>query len=138
MKVICKFNKWEDIKGTPVSKTVERNINNSHGDTTLDLSKEYTVYGIAFVDNTPWYHILMDDYCSFTVPYPAEFFEVTDDRLSSYWRLFVDKGDPDVIYTSLVFPEWGNSPMYYERLLDAYEEEVETFKKYKLTMDREF
>ncbi|MCH1430185.1 MAG: hypothetical protein L7U87_05415 [Chlamydiales bacterium] len=139
MKVVCKIGEYNEIEEKIVTKAVQESINNPNiGCSGLEVGKRYTVYGIVFVENSPWYCIDADDYSNNIIPYAAELFEVVDDRLSSCWKLSVAKEYDGTIYSSLVFPEWADDPLYYQRLLDNYEEDVEIFKKYRILMDNEF
>jgi len=72
------------------------------------------------------------------MPFAAEFFKISDDRLSSFWKLSVDNRDSGDVLTSLLFPEWAqDNPSFYERLVDDHSDAVEQFMKYRRLMEQE-
>ena len=68
-----------------------------------------------------------EEYDEYPIPFAAEFFDVTDERFSSSWRLStVDPGEGE-IQSSLLFEKWAKDPSFYERLLEDDPEAVEQF-----------
>jgi len=109
---------------------------NSHG--SLSIGKIYTVYGLGFVRNSPVYYIRSEDDEISPYPYNANFFELKDRRLSSYWRWYVQANVDGQLTCYLVFPEWGCDHIFYENLIDGDPEAEAIFGKYKKLMDDEF
>ena len=103
----------------------------------LTIGKEYTVYGMVFRDNSPWYYLCSEDYDEYPTPFPSECFDITDKRLSSYWNLLTREIGNGKIQSSLVIPEWAEDPYFYELLLDGDIDTVELFNRYKKLLDQE-
>ena len=107
------------------------------GEIDLEVGREYTVYGLVFWDNSPWYYLCAEDYDEYPKPFAAEFFDVLDARLSSHWKLSVVEQGEGEILSSLVFSEWAKDPLFYERLIEDDSKAVELFEKYRQLMDQE-
>lgn len=57
-------------------------------------------------------------------------FEEVDSRVSSCWRVgFRRKASASDV--SIAFEEWLSDEMFYERLIDGNDREVEVFQRYK-------
>jgi len=107
------------------------------GEIDLEIGREYTVYGVVFWDNSPWYYLCTEDYDEYPKPFAAELFEVIVSRLSSYWILSsVDQGEGDIL-SSLVFDEWAKSPDFYEKLIEGDFKSIELFNKYRQLINQE-
>lgn len=138
MKVVCKINNLNQLSDERLLARLKKYIHMSDGELNLDIEKEYTVYGIIFRDNSPWFYICRPEIYEYPVPSAAEFFDVIDDRLSSHWKLSsVDVGGKEM-YSALVFDEWARDRSYYERLLDGEPQAVALFAKYRKIMDEEY
>ena len=137
MKVICKFNNLNSLSDKKVLERLRKNIFNPEGEVDLVVGREYTVYGIIFMDNSPWYYLCAEEDDNYPVPFAAEFFEVFDDRLSSYWKLLVYKQSFGEMLSLLLFDEWAKDYYFYEHLLDGYPENIKLFLKYRRLMDQE-
>jgi hypothetical protein len=135
MKVKCIIDSLSDIKDSLVAERIHKYISSGGG---LDFkkNKEYCVYGITFRDNSPWYYLCDEDHDEYPIGYPAEIFEITDSRLSSYWRLLTYPHSMGVI-SKLVIDEWVKDPYLHEQLVDGDPEAISLFKHYKKLMDRE-
>ena len=103
----------------------------------LEKGKEYVVYGIVFRDNSPWYYLCVDEDDEYPIPFAADFFDVSDDRLSSYWKLSAVTYDDGYVLTSLVFKEWAEDPTYYERLIDDDSKAIKLFESYRRLINQE-
>ncbi|WP_158116480.1 hypothetical protein [Vibrio cincinnatiensis] len=137
MKVICKVNNLNSLSDKRLLERLKKYISMPDGDIDLELGREYTVYGVVFWDSSPWYYICSEDYDEYPKPFAAEFFNVSDDRLSSHWKLSaVDQGGGEVL-SSLVFDEWAKDFSFYERLIEDDPEAVELFGKYRQLMNQE-
>jgi hypothetical protein len=101
------------------------------------VGREYTVYGLEFRNNAPWYYLCSEEWDTYPVPYAREFFEIIDLRLSVYWRLSVSYSDWRESHTAITFEEWANDRMFYERLVDGDRDAEEIFDKYRKLMDAE-
>lgn len=107
------------------------------GEIDLEIGRKYTVYGVVFWDNSPWYYLCSEEYDEYPKPFAAEFFNVSDERLSSHWKLSaVDQGEGEIL-SSLVFGEWAKDPSFYERLVEDDSEAVALFGKYRQLMNQE-
>lgn len=137
MKVICRINNLNSLSDERLLKRLKKYIRMPEGEIDLEIGKEYTVYGIVFWDNSPWYYICSEDYDEYPKPFAAEFFEIIESHLSFYWRLStVDQGEGEIL-SSLVFDEWAKSPDFYERLIESDYEAMDLFNKYRQLMDQE-
>ena len=131
-------NNLNNLPNKEVQKRLKKKVRNFKGEVDLEIGREYTVYGMIFWDSSPWYYLCAEDYDNYPVPFAADFFKVSDDRLSSYWRLFVNSKNPDNILPELIFLEWAQDPLFYEHLLDDYPYAIELFMKYRRLMDKEY
>ncbi len=107
------------------------------GEIDLDVGKEYTVYGVVFWDNSPWYYLCSEEYDEYPKPFAAELFSVLDGRLSLYWKLSVVDQEEEGVLSSLVFDEWANNSSFYELLIEGDSEAVELFRSYRQLMNQE-
>jgi len=135
MKVVCKINNLKNINDEGVLARLKKYISMQDGDVDLEIEREYIVYGIVFWDNSPWYYLCIEDYDQYPKPFPSEFFDVTDGRLSSYWVLHVE--NEEEILSSIVFREWANTACFYELLLEGDEFAIENFNNYRELIDIE-
>lgn len=136
MKVVCKVNNLNSLSDERLLERLKKYIFMPDGEIDLELGREYTVYGVIFRDNSPWYYLCSEEYDEYPKPFAAEFFNVSDDRLSSYWKLSVDQGEEKIL-SSLVFDEWAKDPSFYEQLIEDDPEAVELFGKYRQLMNQE-
>jgi hypothetical protein len=137
MKAVCKINNLNDISDTETVLRLKRYIFIPDGELDLQLGKEYTVYGIEFRDNCPWYYICQEDSDEYPKPFAADFFDITDNRLSSYWKLSFKNQDNGKHKSCFVFQEWASDISFYENLIDGEEQAVFSFAKYKKLIDTE-
>lgn len=138
MKVICKVNNLSDFSDKKLLERLHKYISISSGEVDLSIGNEYTVYGIVFWDNSPWYYLCSEDYDEYPKPFAAEFFDLVDERLSSHWKLSaVDQGEGEIL-SSLVFYEWANDPSFYEKLLEEDTKAIALFAKYRNILDQEY
>lgn len=136
MKVVCKVNNLNSLSDERLLKRLKKYIFMPDGEIDLELGREYTVYGVIFRESSPWYYLCSEEYDEYPKPFAAEFFNISDERLSSYWKLSVDQGEEKIL-SSLVFDEWAKDDSFYERLIDDDPEAVELFGKYRLLMNQE-
>ena len=142
MKVSAQIDCLIDISN---SKTIERlnrywSYDHNHRFDGLSKGDEFTVYGMIFRDNAPWYYIIDGFQMDYPSPYPSDLFNVVDPRLSRFWELatVVESKESAFVSTELVFKEWAEDQLFYERLVEGYAQEVEKFKQYRALMDSEF
>lgn len=138
MRVICRANNFSSFTDKYLLSRLAGYISNPDGEVDLELGKEYTVYGVVFWDNSPWYYLCVEEDDEYPRPFAAEFFGVLDGRLSSYWRLSTVSQENGGILSSLVFDEWAKDPLFYENLLDDEINALEIFKKYRQLMNQEW
>jgi hypothetical protein len=137
MKVICQVNNINDISDEFTLMRLKKYILMPDGEVDLEVNKEYTVYGVVFWDNSPWYYICVEDYDEYPKPFPAEVFEVSDDRLSPYWKVTHEQKEDGEVQSSLLFNEWSKDTSFYERLIEEDEGVIETFEKYRELMNQQ-
>ena len=137
MRVICKINNLYSVSDQLLLRRLKKYINMPDGEIGLEVGREYPVYGVVFWDNSPWYYLCSEDYDKYPKPFAAEFFNVLDDKLSSFWKLSaMDQGKGEIL-SSLVFDEWAKDSTFYERLVEGDPEAVDLFAKYRKEMDKE-
>lgn len=134
MKLRCQINKIHDIKSPEGLARVKKRMFLGDGETYLEVGKEYTAYGIVFWEGTPWYYICMEDTDDYPIPMAADFFSITDNRVSPHWCLASDYKTKE---TFIVIKEWADDCTFYEHLLDEDPHVVATFLKYKKILDDE-
>ena len=139
MKIRCIANKLSDIKDESLLKYLRKHIHlDDDAELHLSVSRVYNVYGIVFWDGCPWYYICEDDSDIYPRPKSANFFEVIDDRLPACWVLEYRHDLEGKCHSSLVFKEWANNELFYEKLIEEEPFEVEIFMKYRKLIDNEF
>ncbi|MFN2412108.1 MAG: hypothetical protein ABR535_03510 [Pyrinomonadaceae bacterium] len=136
MRVKCITNRIADIRTVELSEHLDARIRGLEWLDGLEVGKEYMVYGLVFWQSIPYFYICEEDADEYPVPNFAGFFSVTDNRLSSEFRLvwYLD----DISQSYLVPKEWAEDRLFYPRLLDGYYAEIETFKRIKSRIDDEF
>lgn len=131
MKVSCKYNSLKMVKDIEIIQRLSQRINLSDNDDLgIDIGKEYVVYGVVFWDNSPWFYICEDEEDTYPTPFPAEFFDIKNNRFPADWQLSFRCTD-GIPESELVFSEWASDPMFYEKLVDGCEKELVVFSKYK-------
>lgn len=131
MRVLCKYNKLNMVDNRASVRRLKKSINLSDDDELgVDIGKEYIVYGIVFWDNAPWYYICEDEDDNYPTPSPADLFDIVDNHLPAGWQLSFRciNGKPE---SEIVFSEWANDPMFYEKLVDGSKREIDIFLEYK-------
>ena len=109
----------------------------------LDLTagKTYVVYAVGVEDGWLFYYVAPDSYdadMQYPHPYHAALFDVVEARVSTEWVLGVERVWEPIRRMLMTFPEWAmDHPGFYARLVDGSDSEIEIFRKYKETMDRE-
>ena len=135
MKVVCKTNNLNYFSDERLLKRLKKCIKSDGGEADLEIGREYTVYGVVYWDDNPWYYICAEEYDEYPIPEAAEFFNVSDNKLSSYWRLSVIEKEGRE--STIVFEGWAKDPSFYANLLDGDPEAIVLFRKYRELMDRE-
>ncbi len=137
MKVLCEINNILELDDNSTVNRLKQYIHLPDGQLNLEINNEYCVYGILFRDNSPWYYLCLDEDDEHPTSYPAELFNVTDGRLSSYWRISEKIYPNGAVMSSIVFEEWSKDSSFYERLIDDDPEAICLFGKYRKLMDNE-
>ena len=138
MKVKCIINNLNSDKLSLKTLTrLKRYISRLDGELNLEIGKEYVVYGIEFWDNCPWLYLCLDDYDEYPIPVAADFFEITDKRLSTHWQLNSKEASNSENQTQLVFSEWASDELFYENLISGDKHAEVIFDKYRKIMDAE-
>lgn len=132
MKARCILNNLESSLLTPETVTrLKRYISFPDGELNLVMDKEYIVYGIEFRDNCPWLYICIDEQDEYPIPLAADFFQITDTRLSAHWQLNFKETSNGRNQTQLVFTEWATDKIFYEKLISGEANAEAIFEKYK-------
>jgi len=137
MKVICKINNINDLPDELVLNRLKKYILMPDGEVDLELNKEYTVYGVVFWDNSPWYYLCAEKDDEYPRPFPAEIFKVSDDQISPFWKVTQEHKQDGEVLSSLLFSEWSMDVKFYERLVDDDPEAINTFDRYRKKMDKQ-
>lgn len=138
MKAKCKIDNLNNsLLSLETLARLKQYISRPDGELDLEKDKEYVVYGIEFWDNCPWLYICRDNYEKYPVPVAADFFEITDKRLSSHWQLNFKEASNSEIQTQLVFPEWAIDELFYENLISGDDHAEDVFKRYRKILDAE-
>jgi hypothetical protein len=110
----------------------------------VTIGREYTVFAITVEVSHVWFYIVDDDQHPWPLWYPGPLFELSDPRLSRYWKFGYRPRDDESrtgrprAGAEFAFPEWIDQPMFLERLTDNLEPEVSVFADYKRLMEAEF
>lgn len=104
----------------------------------LEIGKDYLVFSVdSCVQNgefpgMTYYYVKADYYGSFPISYPAELFEIIENRIPSSYRIFQNKGPPTYfgIYPPLMHPDNNE---FFERLWDG--DPIALDELYKLEQD---
>lgn len=138
MKATCILNNLSSSALTPeTAARLKRYISFPDGELNLVIGKEYIVYGMEFRDNCPWLYICIDEYDEYPIPLAADFFKITDGRLSSHWQLNFKVTNTGRNKTQLVFFEWATDNLFYENLISGDDHAEVIFDKYRKIMDAE-
>lgn len=137
MKVVCRVNNLNQISDENFRNRLKKYYRNSDGDVGVEIGRAYTLYGVVYWDNYPFYYLCPDDDDEYPIPFDSLFFDVSDARLSRNWRLSSSRREPDRRHV-VVFEEWANDAMFYEHLVEGHSAEAKQFLKYKHLMDKEF
>lgn len=138
MKVICKIIDTNAVSSDIAKSYHECGVDKGIVFDELIIGEEYTVYGLVFMKNKPWYLLCYDENDYFPTHYPVELFEVIDKRVSKYWQLADYSMEVGQKWAMIVIREWAENRMFYENLSNDEEEELMIFQKYKKLMDEEF
>ena len=130
MLVKCITNNLHDIENPIVKKKLSTYIGRSDGELNLETNKKYTVYGVVFWDNHPWFYLCTDD-LDYPTPYSSVFFDVIDNRLSKYWVMSTTIGSDGDFQTSLTIEPWASDRFFYERLIDGDNVAIDMFTRSK-------
>ncbi|WBM76131.1 hypothetical protein [Saprospira grandis] len=120
-------------------------LNNRFGERYKRLDKyivpgqSYLVHAIEYYQ-IPFAYIYTDDAERFPYPYPLEFFEVVDARLSKYFCFGETLASPvnDIAPNSLIaFREWAENPNFFHDLVEG-KPYIKVAQTYKAKMEVEF
>lgn len=104
----------------------------------ITVGAEYVVYAATVFLGHIWYYLVDDDKMAYPIWYPSGLFQVTEARLSQFWRYQYYPGDGSRDAQPIfAFPEWAADRGYYERLVSGEVEARGVFAKYKRLMDQE-
>lgn len=147
MKVVCKYKNIHEITNeNRKNKLIIMNKGSKNPDDyvsyeeDLVIGKEYTVYATQFIKDELIYFLYeeeVNDKCPY--PYISDFFEVSDSRVSLYWKMNIEVNSKTAeLIIELAYPEWVEDPLYLEELIDGSPQNEKIFKHYKELMDKEF
>ena len=126
-----------------IGRELHQSVRTHGGELDVTVGRTYTVYGVAIRNCIPWYFIADDSYewSLYPLAYAPAFFVETDVRVSSCWTIGFRganvkvEGVREVIFS---FEEWAQDEVFYERLVNGNESDLELFQKYKDFMDMEY
>ncbi len=130
MKIICIGNTGELIPKIYLTPGISDNKEQKFQ---LTVGKEYIVYALYQWQGTSWYYICDDNYIYYPQKNPAPLFQISDNNLSSYWKIELA---PNGLLT-IAFEQWFSYPNFYDRLTDMEKEAVSIFQKFKKLIDAE-
>lgn len=143
MKVRCKATKISQTHPNAV-EMVALDLkalvqDHTEGEYMYGLGRFFTVYGIEFRNNVPFYFVCEEEYDSYPVPLFYGCFDVVDDRFSSTWKMVNKKGSGDDANIVMILPSlWADSPMFYENLLEEDERALGIFSALRKELEEEF
>ena len=137
MKVKCIINNIHAVENYAVRDDLSYYIRMPDGEVDIELGKIYTVYGIEFRGNAPWFYICGDESSEYPKPYSSVFFEKADGRLSKYWVLNETLEGGQKNKASLVAKEWAENTSFYEQLLNGDFRAIAVFSELRRLMDLE-
>ena len=136
MKVICTNTNYFKLDKHTITR-LEKYLHYEDGELNIKINKEYSVFGILFLDNSPWYYLYIDESDETPTPYPSELFNIIDNRLSQYWNLSYTYTN-GFLHTELVFKEWAQNRNLLESLLDNNPKTFQLFEEYRNLIKNEF
>jgi hypothetical protein len=110
----------------------------------ITIGKEYTVYGIITFKRFQWYLVCEDHFDGRYINYPkwlfSRCFEITDGRLSKFWKVAEDQDVYSYNERTIIFgfEELISDQYFYSNLLEGEEREVRIFGTIKKAIDSEF
>lgn len=137
MRVICVSSNFLELVDRNVIERLRKYLHISDGYLPIKKGESYTVYGVLFRDNSPWYYLCHDEHDASPTPYPCELFQTTDERLSAHWRL-CSRVVAGAVSSAMVFREWAMDSDYFENLTEGSPQAISLFMAYKAAMDAEF
>lgn len=137
MKAKCIVNNLFAVENACALNYLSKYIGTTDGEVDIEIGKTYTVYGIEFWDNHPWFYLCTEEHTEYPTPYASIFFEIVDERLSPHWQLKTQHIENNIFQTCLVVKEWAETPLYYELLIDGDEKIVESFSRIRAMLDKE-
>ena len=103
----------------------------------ITIGKVYVVFAITKFFDIFFYYILGDERNIFPLAFPAELFEIIDNRISKYWDFDLPRVESlsqikiennDIIS----FKEWSvEKDSFYEKILEEHVREMEIFNFFK-------
>ena len=136
MLVKCKINSLEESS----NDWLKNNFKNCYGPQGYDIQsgKQYVVQAIQYYQ-IPFVYIYTDSIDRFPYPYPLEFFEVVDARLSKYFCFGEIQGCPisSSLEPFISFKEWAENPDFFSDLIDG-EDYTKVAQTYKEKLEIEF
>ncbi|MBV4488931.1 hypothetical protein HU727_025410 [Pseudomonas sp. SWRI153] len=137
MKVECITNRIDERFTQDTAARLKRHISMGDNELDIEIGKEYTVYGVEFWDNCPWVYICSEPYDEYPKPFALDFFEITENKISSHWVLKSQDTNNNKVKTQLVFCEWADDDSFYEKLVNEDEKCIKTFESYRKIMNIE-
>lgn len=119
---------------------ISRNLNLEHSfePSTLEIGREYNVYGFEVADNDIYVYISDFETSSYPSIYSLQYFEIISGKLSKHWHLNL-KGE----IIQFVVMDWVRFPDFMRLYIDSYEPNPElyglldSFYEWKQRIDNE-
>jgi hypothetical protein len=103
----------------------------------ISIGDEFIVYSIMIVGDQIMY-FTADEFCSVFYRHYAKFFEIIDNRISKYWKIYQGYNHSNEFYVIITFLDLTNFPDAWDNLINVESHEIEQLKHYKELMDKEF
>lgn len=128
MRVMCIANDVDRLNDAAVRKRLAETIRLEGGDNDLVVGDTYDICAIEWWSDggiRVFIHtVKISDY-----PYPLEMFNVIDHALPANWCVSVEKRHYGMIIKRISFPEWADDDLFYENLIEGYEEVIAIYKQ---------
>ena len=130
MRVKCVKNRLAEIVELEVRERLRHSI---HLDGTIDglvIGREYPVQAVElWEDGGLWFYLHTVAVSDYPYPYPAEMFEIPDNKIPSEWSICFQAQRGSIVWKRIAFSAWANNEHFYERLVDGDAEAVSAYRQ---------
>jgi len=138
MLVKCKIESLEESSNDWIKTNLQNCLHLRSYYDGLQLGEYYVVHAIQY-SYIPFVYVYTESFWDVPDPFPLEFFEVVDPRLSKHFRLGTIKDSPIRMGLDSIisFKEWADNPDFYEDLYYKHKYTKVT-KSYRKKLGLEF